>query len=330
MSPAVTILTCRLRDYPYAVLPALAQEPLRIDVLGGDTANEAMAHSFRMRGERTATLRALDRVAWARIDRDAGRHVVTISRTHGELEEAEPCYYLPWIRDHTLGMKLRPSQKIADDGRFAAYNENDHVDEAVLARATAQRDMLRAIEDDEERAPRLFFTATLTGCSVHIEGDPTQPNVYHGNADRLTGADGGVLVADMTTRTAYRNRMGEIDAYLRQEYQGIPWAHGGANVSLGACDYDFRMWDHPALAPKWGRGRNLLTRQLREAGGVVRAMNAVVFGTRRRGNNEWIFYGQRVYQYQVTFVNGMMPGANFGYLGYPPRQIWPGPGHIQL
>lgn len=327
----MTHLTRQLRDDPEPLFAQLILRPLRILVRGQDLGrfdgDRAVAHSYRVRGHRTASLRALDRVAWARIEEENGCHNITISRTYGELEDAEPCYYLPWIPDHTLGMKLKPSQKLTDQARFDAYVADD----ATRARAAAQRQMLQQIENAEHRAPRLFFTAMLTGCSVHIDGDRTQPNVYHGNAVRKQQASfSKKSFGAMTTRKEFQARMVDTDSSLRRGYRRMPWEHGEESSCVSVLDYDYRFWGNETLAAKWGNGADLLTPELREAGAQVKSMFAVVFGVRDLENDEWTFYGQRVYSYQRPWVEGMAAGAHRGHLGYEPRQIWPGHGHIQL
>lgn len=320
----MTELTRHLRDCPYELFPRFVQQPLRIDVCGPDgrrDGDQALDHSYRTRGERGATLRALDRVAWVRLDLDGNRHVATISRIYGELEDAEPCYYLPWIQNRTLGMKLKPSRKIEEDARFDAYPDRPGVDADAVARATAQRDMLRGIDNVERRTPRLFFTAMLTGCSVHIDGDAAQPNVFHGNATRLGNPAGRKSTALMRTRKHFGRRMEETDAVLRHEYQSIRWDdRDGSCVSV--LDYDFRMWGNGALAQKWQHGADLLTDELRDAGARINDMRAVVFGAANL-DGAWTFYGQRIYRYRI----GQDPMA---FLGYPPQRIWPGHGHIQI
>ena len=64
-----------------------------------------------------------------------------------------PVYWLPWHSTQTYRITLKPSLK--------------HV---VLGL------------DGNAASPRHFFTASLTGCMVHVEGDPQAPTVYHGNA----------------------------------------------------------------------------------------------------------------------------------------------------
>ncbi|HEX9984841.1 MAG TPA: hypothetical protein VGF69_16390 [Thermoanaerobaculia bacterium] len=62
-------------------------------------------------------------------------------------EEWFPTYWLPWNVDQTYRITLTPSKK-----------------------AEVQVDA------------KHFFTAALTGCMVHVEGDTKSPTVYHSNA----------------------------------------------------------------------------------------------------------------------------------------------------
>lgn len=57
-------------------------------------------------------------------------------------------YWLPWKPDQTYRITLKPSSK-------------------ALVGAD------------------IFFTAVLTGCTVYVDGDPSEPTVYHSNAQNL-------------------------------------------------------------------------------------------------------------------------------------------------
>ncbi len=322
----MTELTRQFRDVPYELFPGLIDQPLRIDVQGqGANPDQAVAHSFRQRDPSTATLRALDRVAWASMAVDGNRHVITISRTYDPVADTEPCYYLPWIPNYTLGMKLKPSRKVAEGERFAEYQGRDHVDGETWERATAQRAMLQGLADGR-RTPRLFFTAMLTGCTVHIDGLPTEPNVYHGNAAAVADPPGALNSAHLPTRKRFQRRLRRIDRALDEGYQRMPWNDGGPSSCVSVLDYDFRRWNNDMLAAKWGHGADLLTDELRAQGAQIKDMRVIVFGMKNL-HDHWVFYGQRVYQYRRPNV---LANVAWGALGYPPRQIWPGHGHIQL
>ena len=61
-----------------------------------------------------------------------------------------PVYWLPWQFNHTYRITLRRSKKVLNTAN-----------------------------------PHVFFTAALSGCMVHVDGDPYEPTVYHSNARDL-------------------------------------------------------------------------------------------------------------------------------------------------
>jgi len=63
-----------------------------------------------------------------------------------------PVYWLPWQYNRTYRITLKQS--------------NSH---------------LVSDRDDRVVDPHVFFTAALSGCMVHVDGDPWQPTVYHSN-----------------------------------------------------------------------------------------------------------------------------------------------------
>lgn len=103
----------------------------------------------------------------------------------------EPVYWLPWGANQVYRTALRPSKKFSDPGKSFDYLtglvlrsafSGDSRDPAELERDLKIAFALGGVD------PRLFFTATINGCSVFVEGTEEEPIVYHANAaDHLMG-----------------------------------------------------------------------------------------------------------------------------------------------
>lgn len=90
-----------------------------------------------------------NRILYACVD----RHVTQPNLYEVDFDPAQrtaewfPVYWLPWTNNQVYRITLKPSSK-----------------------------------DDRGVKPNIFFTAALSGCLVHVDGDPWAPTVYHVNA----------------------------------------------------------------------------------------------------------------------------------------------------
>ena len=73
-----------------------------------------------------------------------------------------PVFFLPWLPDHFVRLTI-PEYRSESVVNFGAANTTNQRDEVWV----------------DPFCPHLFFTATLTGCSVFAYGDPRHPTVVH-------------------------------------------------------------------------------------------------------------------------------------------------------
>jgi hypothetical protein len=90
-----------------------------------------------------------NRVLYAHLDAVENSNAFDVDFSDAKLsKDWFATYWLPWYTSQTYRITLRPSKKNLLNADF-------------------------------------FFTAALTGCTVHVDGDPWEPTVYHSNAASL-------------------------------------------------------------------------------------------------------------------------------------------------
>jgi hypothetical protein len=164
--------------------------------------------------------------------------------------------------------------------------------------------------------PNIFFTASLTGCLVHVDGDPWSPLVYHSNAQSLPQAPRATADAVMRAKADHmRTQIGR--AATAHPKPGRVYAAR----SLSSLDYT------PAHA-----SRDELFRISDEAARVhgveSRRMDAnqsgTVFGIRSRSTGTWTFYYQTIVKYRFTKLvqDNWVQSERWSSMSC--RKFWPG------
>lgn len=210
---------------------------------------------------------------------------------------SEPCYYLPWRQDSGVRIKLRPSRK------------NPSVDDGA------------ALE------PRLFVTAALQGCSVIVSGDPTEPVVYHLNAQSVRGPDNQTLQGSdgdfQAAAQAKIQSMDQLATLAETRHPKVGWQikdrrtpfGGEAPNSKSASLLDYMSGMQPT------QHLNLKQRFQNRFGVNVAVVSqfGTVFGIRTEGS--WVFYRQT----RTRFGYPLRNGGPFVYTWMHPvcQRFWP-------
>lgn len=181
-----------------------------------------------------------------------------------------PVYWLPWEQNQAYRITLKPSKKLS-------------------------------IIDREERvvSPNIFFTASLSGCLVHVDGDPSAPTVYHLNAKSYQPTKAPPshtqLEWDYFEKVIYMEQQAEA-ARLRYP-KGKPHHQPG---SANAFQYSPFSTNDKTLDAQ----RALAARALETPFADVLPVNiGVVFGVRSEISDLWVFYYQSLTRYVYSKNN---------------------------
>jgi hypothetical protein len=340
----MSVHTRNLRDNTAHFLANLNHRAICIDENPGFNALPTVygtSKAARDANTESLQVRAPDRICWAHFElrNDPDRFKVHID--HAPQNDYEPCYWLPWSPDKTIRITLKVSRKLTDQTgeRKNAYLQRGDLAQATKDHARQKLQVLNqaVLDGGAMLNPRLFLTSMVTGCSVHIEGPPDAPTVYHGNATRA----GGTL-ATLTTRKGYATTANRIRDLLEKEYKHFSRNSPKGNVTQGTglsmVDYDFQYWQNPTLAQKWNYGMPVLNHigipVPTTAGNEhhVIKMEGAIFGVKDAGTGHWTFYFQQIYSYrEFAYVHGAWQAALAANpkprkCGSVPQEFWPGGG----
>lgn len=255
-------------------------------------------------------------------DRDtmaAGTVDVEFRDTAARRERDFSAYFLPWVADEVVKIKLSDPRAAADDD------------------------------------VKIFFTAAVDGCSVFVEGDPRNPTVYHANA--MSHNPGGLnpkVAAEMINlRRAREQQMKARLLHARGTKDRFDPGTGGSR-SYDQTAGNMRVAEMEDYAPS-GFGPISNADKVRILGSIPRVktsriatgtgtnrlgetvdlapqinFNGTVFGFKNRGGT-WEFYYQRRAQvmYRLPKAGGDVSKSSgwdviYYWLPTDTHKFWPG------
>ena len=193
-----------------------------------------------------------------------------------------PVYWLPWQFNQTYRITLKRSKKTP----FAPE-------------------------------PRVFFTAALSGCMVHVDGDPWEPTVYHSNARDLAHAPSPTL------KTAVPWSMKEKKAHMYDQQSRAQTAFPKGQSHYRAQFVDAFTYS-PIAASQELRDQFEENEKKRLAADMIVSTYpmGMVFGIKSGSVGLWTFYYQALIQIRyvkndvrfetwvVTACERLWPGAD--------------------
>ncbi|MFY1824517.1 hypothetical protein ACN47A_01260 [Myxococcus fulvus] len=194
------------------------------------------------------SVRSDSRVAYWDIswDDDAQVFAVTLSSDPGEA--TLPGYWLPWTLNRTNKITLHDKRPTAIDG-----------------------------------PPRAFFTASLTGCSLFIQGNPYTPTVYHTNARDST----------LENTPSEPLRMAHRAALQEARLQRVPAPKRGGKLKSVVHARDYMNEAHPDADTRFAQRHEALGINPDDI--VMKQESATLFGV-GGGALPWSFYLHRHYR----------------------------------
>lgn len=199
-----------------------------------------------------------NRILFSKISKNAEQNRYDVQFSAAALtKEWFPIYWLPWNEDQTYRITLKASDK------------------------TFVRDANNRLAD-----PNVFITAALTGCMVHVDGDPWQPTVYHSNAKNLKHepppSPEEALPWSMVQKANAMNervRQAQTAHPKGQSHYARQWADAFTYMPLSASE-------------KRTEKLRLRAMKVLQADMVVPVQLGTVFGIRSRDTALWSFYYQ--------------------------------------
>jgi len=222
-----------------------------------------------------------NRVLYAHLEAAAKGNAFDVDFSEAQLsKDWFATYWLPWYTSETYRITLRPSKKNLLNADF-------------------------------------FFTAALTGCTVHVDGDPWEPTVYHSNAASLP-----VKVPLSKEKNAELYKMSTKVLHMESAIKAsqIKFPKGASHYKpRSATVFDYAP---DLVSPS---DIDLLKKQQEkkldaEPDSVMPALGATVFGVKSQTHGLWSFYYQ-----SWTLINYSKGDLRLRtYFVNSCRRFWPG------
>lgn len=307
-------LISALGTNPKAFLKSLGPTPFYIDEPPSYSPGlKQMLHTRLPKNSATSII-GLDRIAFCRIDRTPDRIRAVLDMDHRSGSTDIPCFWLPWMRDGIVRIKLRPSKKLIFGLHPKAYGAGVNGTEGVKVVA-GQTIKGQGVQVDPETQfdwkPRhsnpyhedvcLFFTGMMDGCSTWVAGDPREPEVYHVNcASYKIENETELLRSTKGQVESQRLRFVQQTADFKTLYQG---KHGVLPKAKSANAVDVKLTQHkPGVVSGAGAfyAKELL--QLRQLVKNLGNQNHKIVKTYYSAfgfkvNGLWSFYRQTIHEY---------------------------------
>ena len=185
-------------------------------------------------------------------------------------------YYLPWLEDKIIRTTLRPrSEKNREDQLKTGTR--------AVVKLTGENGFQKDPND-----PDVFFTASVDGCMIVVEGSPNQPTVYHANQKNLktdteTGAPNDERVGAMISGV---KTFGSKFVKNPRGFATDPRKPTGATAAMYMpLDRKATMVGKDVIIPEKEKRR------------IVKSMGTI-FGIRR--DSTWHFYYERLLRFQQS------------------------------
>jgi len=196
-----------------------------------------------------------------------------------------PVYWLPWQYNKTYRITLKRSEKTT------VWDKRDRL-----------------------ANPHVFFTGALSGCMVHIDGDPFEPTVYHSNARDLKHDP--PPSKDDTVRWSMMLKAQAMNADVVAAQTKFP--KGESHYARQHADA-FLYTPHVANAEKLEKLRTRATEKLK-ADFVQPVPLGMVFGVKSQGLGVWTFY----YQSLIQFIIQKNSKKHEVWVVRECKRFWPG------
>lgn len=214
-----------------------------------------------------------NRILFANIERKVdATNLYEVQFSEAQLGSAWfPIYWLPWQENETYRITLKHSEK------NLVFDRND-----------------RLVD------PHIFFTATLSGCVVHVDGDPWQPTVYHSNAKAIPiPPPPNVKVARTWDASKRVEAMQERIGKSHKTFPKGPSHYAPQSTTA----FDYSRYATMPDGSDW-----LLAQGVEEldpdANTMAAAQYGTVFGVRSKSTGLWSFYYQGLHSFKYL-KNGL-------------------------
>ena len=256
------------------------------------------------------------RIMWLKLNPSSGRdygaggYFLEFSTTPEQ--DYEPAYWLPWGANMVYRTALRPSKKFVDPQKSFDYVtglvlHSAFSSEARRDPAQLEKD-LKTFETLSTTDPVLFFTATINGCSVFVEGTEDEPIVYHANAmDYSLGfdqIDSGRAFATLI-KEKIRHMVDQYRKFSKNHPKGPRTSVRPPSPQTGVVPTDYLVAGQDKNYMEWYKEdvRTVVEKYVREKRSFKIGMSSVkdikleegagtVFGVRKKGT--WEFYYQKL------------------------------------
>lgn len=153
-----------------------------------------MMQHTRLEPRKAVSIIGLDRIAFCsiRFNKESGMIHANLDMDYSPGTFFTPCYWLPWMKDGIVRIKLKPSRLLVN-GKAPEINPYGRKMDTVKGGQTMKNAGVQVgdpngdfewkprIGNPYDRDVRLFFTGMMDGCSTWAAGDPREPDVYHVN-----------------------------------------------------------------------------------------------------------------------------------------------------
>jgi hypothetical protein len=306
-------LFAALKTDPKSFLKSLGPTPFYIDEPPDYTPGLKQMQHSRLQPNSAATVIGLDRIAFCAITRTPNRITAGLDMDYKPGKAEIPCYWLPWMRDGIVRIKLKPSKKLI----FGHHPKNyvSGVAKHGLKVVAGKTIKGQGVQVDQENLfdwrPRLtnpynedvclFFTGMMDGCSTWVAGDPREPEVYHVNCasykvsqetDLLRSTKGQIE----SQRLRFVQQTNDFKALYHEKHGALPKARSANAV-------DVKLTQHkPATISETGAFHTkelmLLRKLVKNIGNqrykIVKTYYSA-FGFKVDGL--WSFYRQTIHEY---------------------------------
>ena len=165
-----------------------------------------MMQHTRLEPSKAVSIIGLDRIAFCSIQfkKETGMIHANLNMDYDPGTFFTPCYWLPWMKDGIVRIKLKRSSLLVD-GKAPEINPYEKKMSTIKGGQTVKSAGVQVVDstgnfewkprvgNPYDRDVRLFFTGMMDGCSTWAAGDPKEPDVYHVN--RATAVQNSGLVA---------------------------------------------------------------------------------------------------------------------------------------
>ena len=319
------LLTDTLIKNPNSFLRKLSPAAMFIDEPPGYSPGlKTMLHT-KLEAKKAVSIIGLDRIAFCSINQMASGNIY--ASVHMDSQPGfrdTPCYWLPWMKDGIVRIKLRPSRHL----QFGHQPETNPYQQGTKSHGkvgmgqslNGEGVQISDFEKEFHWKPRtsnrydqdvrLFFTGMMDGCTTWVAGDPKEPEVYHVNCASYNATANRELL-----RKGVKGEMeGNQDrmAQMEENFLSSPGEKNVLKKALGSSSnpINSKQLVHNPTALKnfsekdsYNRIGSEAVRRIvkgeRHALYKVNKQLYTAFGVKDSSGN-WSFYRQTIYQYRKS------------------------------